>query len=77
MMNVTLKGQTRKLYCLWQTSITFRLLYGEGVDLLTLAKNARTSVNMIQKHYASTLNGEMNIALLHSKRIRKSYQSDK
>lgn len=66
------KGQNRTLYCLRHTSITFRLLYGEGVDLLTLAKNARTSVNMIERHYASTLNGEMNIGLLHSKRTRKS-----
>ena len=65
------KGQARTLYCLRHTAITFRLLYGEGVDLLTLAKNARTSVNMIEKHYASTLNGEMNISLLHSKRVRK------
>lgn len=65
------KGQTRTLYCLRHTAITYRLLYGEGVDLLTLAKNARTSVNMIERHYASTLNGEMNIGLLHSKRSRK------
>jgi hypothetical protein len=66
------KGQTRTLYCLRHTAITYRLLYGEGVDLLTLAKNARTSVNMIEKHYASNLNGEMNISLLHSKRVQKS-----
>ena len=66
------KGQIRTLYCLRHTAITFRLLYGEGVDLLTLAKNARTSVIMIERHYASTLNGEMNIGLLHSKRTRKS-----
>jgi hypothetical protein len=66
------KGQERSLYCLRHTAITYRLLYGEGVDLLTLAKNARTSVNMIEQHYASTLNGEMNIGLLHSKRTRKS-----
>lgn len=66
------KGQNRTLYCLRHTAITFRLLYGEGVDLLTLAKNARTSVNMIEKHYASTLNGEMNIKMLHSKRTKQS-----
>jgi len=65
------KGQKRTLYCLRHTAITFRLLYGEGVDLLTLARNARTSVHMIEKHYASTLNGEMNVGLLHSKRTRK------
>jgi len=71
------KVQTRTLYCLRHTAITYRLLYGEGVDLLTLAKNARTSVNMIERHYASTLNGEMNIGLLHSKRVRKSNTSGK
>lgn len=70
------KGQARTLYCLRHTAITFRLLYGEGVDLLTLAKNARTSVNMIERHYASTLNGEMNIGLLHSKRVRKSINTN-
>jgi hypothetical protein len=71
------KGQTRTLYCLRHTAITYRLLYGEGVDLLTLAKNARTSVIMIERHYASTLNGEMNIGLLHSKRVRKSNTTNK
>lgn len=71
------KGQARTLYCLRHTAITYRLLYGEGVDLLTLAKNARTSVNMIERHYASTLNGEMNIGLLHSKRTRNSNLSGK
>lgn len=64
------KGQNRSLYSLRHTAITFRLLYGQGVDMLTLAKNARTSVEMIERHYASTLNGEMNISLLHSKRKR-------
>jgi hypothetical protein len=71
------KGQERTLYCLRHTAITYRLLYGEGVDLLTLAKNARTSVNMIEQHYASTLNGEMNIGLLHSKRFRRSNSNTK
>jgi integrase len=58
----------RSLYSLRHTSITFRLIYGGSIDLLTLARNARTSVQMIEKHYASTLSAEMNIALLHSKR---------
>jgi integrase len=58
----------RSLYSLRHTSITFRLLYGGSIDLLTLARNARTSVDMIEKHYASTLSAEMNIKLLHNKR---------
>jgi hypothetical protein len=48
--------------------ITFRLIYGGSIDLLTLAKNARTSVEMSEKIYASTLSAEMNVALLHGKR---------
>jgi integrase len=61
-------GTDRSLYSLRHTAITFRLIYGGNIDLLTLARNARTSVEMIDKFYASTLSAEMNIALLHSKR---------
>jgi len=39
-----------------------------NIDLLTLARNARTSVEMVEKFYASTLSAEMNVCLLHSKR---------
>ncbi|MGA0882618.1 MAG: tyrosine-type recombinase/integrase [Burkholderiaceae bacterium] len=62
------RGQTRSLYSLRHTAITFRLLYGQGIDLLTLAKNARTSVAMIEKFYASELNPEMNVGMLQSRR---------
>lgn len=65
-------GQTRTLYCLRHTAITLRLLYGQGIDMLTLARNARTSVNMIERFYASVLNGEMNVGMLHSRRGRSS-----
>ena len=61
-------GAMRSLYSLRHTAITFRLLFGGNIDLLTLARNARTSVEMIEKFYASTLSAEMNIALLHGKR---------
>jgi hypothetical protein len=44
------------------------LLYGEGIDLLTLARNARTSLEMVDKFYASELSAEMNVAMLHSRR---------
>lgn len=62
------QGQTRTLYCLRHTAITLRLLYGQGIDMLTLARNARTSVNMIERFYASTLSGEMNVGMLQSRR---------
>ena len=63
-------GQNRSLYSLRHSAITFRLLYGQGIDLLTLARNARTSVEVINNHYASTVSGEQNIALLQSRRSR-------
>lgn len=36
--------------------------------LLTLARNARTSVEMIERFHANKLNGEMNIEAIQSKR---------
>ena len=61
-------GKTRTLYSLRHTCITFRLLYGKNIDLITLARNARTSVEMIEKFYSSNLSAEMNIDLLQGKR---------
>ena len=63
-------GGNRTLYSFRHSAITFRLLYGSGIDLLTLARNARTSVEMIQRFYASTVQPEQNIRMLHSKRTR-------
>jgi len=61
-------GMNRTLYSLRHTAITFRLLYGGSIDLLTLARNARTSVEMVEKFYSSNLTSEMNIDLLQGKR---------
>ena len=68
-------GQERSLYSLRHSSITFRLLYGQGIDLLTLARNARTSVDMINQHYASTVTAEQNIGMLQSRRTRQPNSS--
>ena len=40
------------------------------LDLLSLARNARTSVEMVERFYASQLTAEMNIGLLHGRRSR-------
>lgn len=61
-------GRIKTLYCLRHTSLMFRLLYGQGIDMLTLARNARTSVQMIERFYASSLDGEMNVKMLQSRR---------
>jgi hypothetical protein len=61
-------GEERTIYSLRHTCIMFRLTEGDNIDYITLAKNARTSPDMIEKHYASQLEGEMNIDMLQSKR---------
>ncbi len=60
--------EDRTIYSLRHTCIMFRLTEGENIDYITLAKNARTSVEMIERHYASQLEGELNIDMLQSKR---------
>lgn len=45
------EGRPRTLYSLRHTYICFRLM--EGADIYMLAKNCRTSVEMIEKYYAS------------------------
>jgi hypothetical protein len=63
--------ERRTLYSLRHTCIMYRLIYGDGMDLLTLATNARTSVDMIARFYASQLTGEMNIDMIQSRRARR------
>jgi len=60
-------NETRTLYSLRHSCIMYRLLFGRGIDTLTLARNARTSPEMIDRFYAAPLQGEMNVAMLQSK----------
>ena len=61
-------GQTRTLYSLRHSAIMFRLIKGKDMCLLTLARNARTSVEMIDRFYAKHLTAEMNVDVLQSMR---------
>ena len=61
-------GEPRTLYSLRHTAIMFRLTLGGNVDLLTLARNARTSVEMIERFYARPLQAEMNVEKIQSMR---------
>lgn len=55
----------------------YRLMFGDGINTLALARNARTSVEMIDRFYAKLLSGEMNIDMLQSKRRpRKIFEVD-
>jgi site-specific recombinase XerD len=59
------KGLKHTLYSLRHSAIMYRLLLG-NVNTLELAKNARTSQAMIDKHYASRLTPLMAVKSLHS-----------
>lgn len=61
-------GETRTLYSLRHSAIMFRLIKGKDMCLLTLARNARTSIEMIDRFYAKHLTAEMNVDVLQSMR---------
>lgn len=65
-------GDEHSLYSLRHTAITMRLQQGD-VDLVTLARAARTSVEMIDRFYASSLTAESNRAKLFSFRRPTRY----
>ena len=71
-LKLNANGKPRSLYSLRHSSITFRLLYGGGIDLVTLARNARTGIDVINNHYASSVTGEQNIAMLQSRRTQST-----
>jgi site-specific recombinase XerD len=58
-------GKNLPMYSLRHTSLMFRILYS-SVDPLTLAKNARTSVDQLEKYYLSHLTTEQGRKRLHS-----------
>lgn len=61
----------RTLYSLRHTSIMHRLQQGGDVNPLVLAKNARTSVEMLQRFYASKIENEKHRNELHAKKPSK------
>jgi len=65
-------GEPRTLYSLRHTAIMFRLTLGDHIDLLSLARNARTSVDMIERFYARPLQAEMNVDKIQSMRATKT-----
>ncbi|OAO03111.1 integrase [Sphingomonadales bacterium EhC05] len=63
------EGNRRTLYSLRHSYISFRLL--EGADIYQIAKNCRTSVEMIEKHYAIHLKNHLDAAAINVRRKRK------
>jgi len=62
----TASGEARSLYSLRHYAITARLVNADGLDAVTLAKNCRTSPEMIHRFYASSLRPEMNLDKIQS-----------
>ena len=65
-------GKTRTAYSLRHTYICLRLM--EGADVYQLAKNCRTSVEMIEKHYAAHIKTMLDAGLIN---VRKSKKTSK
>ena len=59
-------GSKRTVYSLRHTSLMFRLINGQNVDLLMLARNAGTSVDQLERFYLSHADPAMKVANLHS-----------
>jgi len=64
------QGNRRTLYSLRHSYISFRLL--EGADIYQIAKNCRTSVEMIEKHYAVHLKNSLDAAAINVRKPRKA-----
>lgn len=62
-------GNRRTAYSLRHTYICLRLL--EGADIYQIAKNCRTSVEMIEKHYAAHIKTSLDASAINVKRKRK------
>ena len=56
-------GNRRTAYSLRHTYICMRLM--EGADIYQIAKNCRTSVEMIEKYYASHLKNTLDAAAIN------------
>lgn len=67
-------GLERTSYSLRHSAIMFRLINSRGMDLLTLARNCRTSVEMIDRFYAKHLDAEMNVEKLQSMQFPTRYR---
>ncbi len=75
------EGQARTAYSLRHTYICLRPM--EGADIYQIAKNCRTSVELIEKYYASHIKNSIDAAAVNihkkkpsKKRQQKSEQED-
>ncbi|MBL4804638.1 MAG: site-specific integrase [Alphaproteobacteria bacterium] len=67
------EGQRRTAYSLRHTYICLRLM--EGADIYQIAKNCRTSVEMIEKYYASHIKNRLDAAAINVRRKKRRPKS--
>lgn len=65
-------GNRRTAYSLRHTYICFRLM--EGADIYQIAKNCRTSVEMIEKYYASHIKTKLDASAINVRKVRRKSQ---
>lgn len=68
-------GRRRTAYSLRHSYISMRLL--EGADIYQIAKNCRTSVEMIEKHYAAHIKDQIDASAVNVRRARPRLTSRK
>jgi integrase len=68
------EGQPRTAYSLRHTYICLRLM--EGADIYQIAKNCRTSVEMIEKYYASHLKNSLDAAAINIRRPKPKKKNE-
>ena len=68
------EGQRRTAYSLRHTYICLRLM--EGADIYQIAKNCRTSVEMIEKYYASHIKNRLDAAAINIRRPKPNKKED-
>lgn len=61
-------GNARTSYSLRHTYICLRLM--EGADIYQIAKNCRTSVEMIEKHYAAHIKTTLDAAAINVRKVK-------
>lgn len=62
-------GNRRTAYSLRHSYICFRLM--DGADVYQVAKNCRTSVEMIEKHYASHIKNSLDAAAINVRKPKR------
>ena len=68
-------GKMRTLYSLRHTYICLRLM--EGADIYQIAKNCRTSVEIIERHYAAHIKNRLDAAAINIRKLPPKKKSSK